>query len=119
MSYLDNIKWESIKKDLQKGLEQGMAAMKRGAIVVQKKAGELTEEGKRQYKILTLKTRVHGAISDLGARVYSLMSSKAKNPALDSGVKEITARIKDLEAQIAAVEGKGKRVLSKVRKEKK
>jgi len=109
MDYLDSIDWKEIKKDLQKGLEKGMAAMKKGAIVAQKKAGELTEEGKRQFKILTLKTKVHEAVSDLGARVYSLMNNaKVKNPALDAGVKDLMTRIKDLEAQIAAVEEKTK-----------
>jgi len=107
MDYLESINWSEIKKDLQKGLEKGLAAMKKGAIVAQKKAGELTEKGKRQFKILTLKTKVHEAVSDLGARVYTLMNdAKAKNPARDAGVKDLMTRIKDLEAQIAAVEGR-------------
>jgi hypothetical protein len=119
MDYLENIDWKEIKKDLQKGLEKGMAAMKKGAIVAQKKAGELTEEGKRQFKILTLKTKVHEAISDLGARVYSLMKSgKVKNPTLDSGVKDLMAKIKDLEARIAMVEGEGKAAKAKAGKKK-
>jgi hypothetical protein len=107
MDYLKSINWDEIKKDLQAGLERGMAAVKKGAIVAQKKAGELTEEGKRQYKILTLKAKVHAAISDLGARVYALLSvPKPKNPALDARVKEILSNIKKLEAQIAAADKK-------------
>jgi hypothetical protein len=116
MGYLESIKWESIKKDLQDGLEKGMAAMKKGVIVVQKKAEELTEEGKRQYKVLTLKTRIHEAVSDLGAKAYVIMSgTRAKNPALDAGVKEIMARIKDLEEQMAIIEGKGSAIRPKTR----
>jgi hypothetical protein len=119
MDYLESIKWDEIKKDLQKGLEKGMAAMKKGAIVAQKKAGELTEEGKRQFKILALKAKVHEAITDLGARVHALMSgAKAKNPARDAGVKDLLVRIKDLEAQIAAIGGKGKAVRPKTGKKK-
>ena len=106
MSYFDSIDWDGIKKDLQKGMEKGMAAMKKGAIVAQKKAGDLTDEGKRQYKIFALKTKVHEAISDLGARVYALMGSRSKNPALDPQVKNIAAQIKKLDAQIADLEGK-------------
>ncbi len=107
MGYLENINWDSIKKDLQKGLEKGMAAVQKGAIVAKKKAGELTEEGKRQYRILTLKAKVHEAISDLGARVYALLrSAKTKNPALDARVKEILSNIRKLETQIAAAEKK-------------
>ena len=106
MGYFESIDWEGIKKDLQKGMEKGMAAMKKGAIVAQKKAGDLTDEGKRQYKIFSLKTKVHEAVSDLGARVYALMGSRSKNPALDPQVKNIAAQIKKLDAQIADLEGK-------------
>jgi ABC-type glutathione transport system ATPase component len=108
MGYLESISWETIKKDLQEGLEKGVAAMKQGAIVMQKKAEELTEEGRRQYKVLTLKARIHEAITDLGAKAYVIMSStKGKNPALDNGVKDIMVRIKDIEEQISILEGKG------------
>ncbi len=123
MGYLESMNWDMIKKDLQKGLEKGMAAMKQGAIVVQKKAEEITEEGKRQYKVLTLKARIHEAITDLGAKSYALMSGKrVRNPALDASVKSIIARIKDLEEHIALLEGKDReshpRVRSKIRKKK-
>ncbi|HUI68260.1 MAG TPA: hypothetical protein VL087_08620 [Nitrospirota bacterium] len=116
MGYLEIINWETIKKDLQEGLEKGKAAMKQGAIVVQKKAEELTEEGKRQYKVLTLKARIHEAITDLGAKVYAIMSStKVKNPAHDTGVKDVMVRIKDLEEQISILEGKGNTARPKAR----
>jgi hypothetical protein len=106
MGYLESFNWDAIKKELQQGLEKGMAAVKQGAVVVQKKAGELTEEGKRQYKVLRLKTRIHEAIADLGARTYVLLSgAKVKNPALDAEVKEIMARIRDLETQVGILEG--------------
>ncbi len=104
MGYFESIDWEGIKKDLQKGMEKGMAAMKKGAIVAQKTAGELTDEGKRQYKILTLKAKVHEGVTDLGARVYALMGSRVKNPALDPQVKDLVAQIKKLDAQIADLE---------------
>jgi len=104
MGYFESIDWEGIKKDLQKGMEKGMAAMKKGAIVAQKKAGDLTDEGKRQYKILALKTKVHEGVTDLGARVYALMGSRVKNPALDPQVKNIVTQIRNLDAQIADLE---------------
>lgn len=113
MSYFESIDWDGIKKDLQKGVEKGMAAMKKGAIVAQKKAEDLTEEGKRQYKILKFKTKVHEGVTDLGARVYALMGSRMKNPALDPQVKNIVAQIKKLDAQIASLE---KRTRSTTRK---
>ena len=106
MGYFESIDWNGIKKDLQKGMEKGMAAMKKGAIVAQKTAGDLTDEGKRQYKIFALKTKVHEGVTDLGARVYALMGSRAKNPALDARVKDIVAQIKKLDAQSAVLEKK-------------
>jgi hypothetical protein len=116
MGYLESFNWDEIKKDLQQGLEKSMAAVKEGAIVVQKKAGELTEEGKRQYRVLSLKARIHEAITDLGAKTYVLISGfKAKNPALNAGVKEIIARIQDLEAQIGILEGKSSEGRAKTR----
>jgi hypothetical protein len=103
MSYFESINWETIKKDLQKGLEKGMVAVKRGAIVAQKKAGELSDEGKRQYKLFALKTKVHQGFSDLGARVFALMGTRTKNPALDAKVRDIVSQLKKLEAQIGAL----------------
>jgi len=47
---------------------------------------------------------VHEAVSDLGARVYALMGSRVKNPALDAQVKNIVAQIKKLDEQIASLE---------------
>jgi hypothetical protein len=107
MGYLDNMSWEKIKKDLQNELEKGFGVIKNGAVVIQKKAEELTEEGKRQYKMLSTKARIHEAMRDLGVKVYMLMNgARIKNPALDASVKDITARIKSLEAELNKLEGK-------------
>lgn len=96
--------WDSIKKDLQKGWKEGMAVVKEGATYVQKKAGELTDEGKKQYQIFELKAKVQREITELGGKVYDA-SKKMKNPMLDSGVKAIAGRLQKLEDQIAGLEG--------------
>jgi len=98
--------WTKIKKDLQKGYDEGLAFVKEGAAVVMKKAEELTEEGKKRYILYELKSKVQKDIADLGGHVYDL-SSKTKNPMLETKVKEIIARIRRLEAEIAKLEGKG------------
>ena len=104
MDYFESIDWDMIKKDLQKGLEKGMVAVKKGAIVAQKKVGELSDEGKRQYKLFALKTKVHQGFSNLGARVYTLMNSRTKNPSLDAKVRSMVLQLKKFEAQIDALE---------------
>ncbi len=107
MGYLDNVNWEHIKQELQNELEKGIAVIKNGAIVIQKKAEEVTEEGKRQYKMLSTKAKIHNALRELGARVYMVMSgARIRNPALDASVKDITDNIKGLEAELAKLEGK-------------
>ena len=71
--------WEKVKIDLQKGIEEGMAAIKEGAAVVKEKAEELTEEGKRRYKIFEMKKEVHKDLAELGGKVYDLRSKMERN----------------------------------------
>ena len=97
--------WESVKKDLQKGLKEGLDFLKEGAAVVKVKAEELTDEGKKRYKVYELKAKVQSKVEGLGGRVYDL-SSKNKNPMQDKKVKVIITCIKKLEARIAKLEGK-------------
>lgn len=113
----EGVEWQKLKKDMQKGIKEGIEVVKEGAIFVKKKAGELTEEGKRQYKIFELKTKVQKEIAELGGKVYDL-SSKIKNPMLDKKVKAIVARVKKLEAQIIKLEGKKKETAKKARKKR-
>ncbi|HTF99517.1 MAG TPA: hypothetical protein VK654_02890 [Nitrospirota bacterium] len=107
MGYLDSMSWEQLKKELQSELEKGLAVLKNGAVVVQKKAEELTAEGKRQYKMLVIKAKIHDAMRDLGAKVYLLMGGRrATNPLLNADVRETAAKIKGLEEDLAKLEGK-------------
>jgi uncharacterized protein YcnI len=105
MGYWETVDWQKIKKDVQKGWQEGVAVVKEGAIVAQKKAGELTDEGKRRYRIFELKTKVHKQFYDLGGRVYSLMgAARPKSPGSDSRVKAIVAEIKKHQVQIDKLE---------------
>lgn len=96
--------WEKVKRDIQKGIQEGIDFVKEGATVVKEKAEELTEEGKKQYKIFEIKTKVQKKMAELGGRVYDL-SSQVKNPFRDSKVKAIINRIKKFEAQITKLKG--------------
>jgi hypothetical protein len=117
MNYLEKLDWNAIKADLEKGLNQGLVAIRKGALEVKKKAGELSDEGKRQYKLISLKTKVHKGMSDLGARVYSLVHSGRKsNPLLDARVKDIVAQISKHESTILTLEKDQKKAAPKTRK---
>jgi hypothetical protein len=102
--------WDKVRKDIQKGLRESIA-------VVKEKAGEITDEGKKRLKILELKARVQKEVSDLGGKVYDL-SSKVKNPMLDSTVKATITRIRKLESQIMRLEGKKTAIKKKTVKSK-
>ena len=97
--------FDKIKKDVKKGIEEGIAAVKEGAGVVSDKMGELTTEGKRQYKMFDLKSKIQSQMTVLGGRAYDVLDGK-KNPAADSTVKAVFVKIKKLEAQLGKLEGR-------------
>ena len=97
--------WEKIRKDVRKGFQDGLAVIREGAVAVKEKAEELTEEGKRQYKLFDLKTKVQKEITELGGKVYGLICAE-KDPVADSKVKASVSRIKKLETRIAQLESK-------------
>ena len=96
--------FDKIKKDVKKGIEEGIAVVKEGASVVSGKMGELTAEGKRQYKMFDLKSKIQSQMTVLGGRAYDVLDSK-KSPAADSKVKAVFVKIKKLEEQLSKLEG--------------
>lgn len=96
--------WDRIKKDVRKGIDEGVAAVRQGAVVAVAKAEELAEEGKRRYKIFELKQKVHSNFTELGGQVYDLAAKGSKNPLIDKKIKSVISGIKKLEAQIAKLE---------------
>ena len=95
--------FDKIKKDVKKGIEEGIAVVKEGASVVSGKMGELTAEGKRQYKMFDLKAKIQSQMTVLGGRAYDVLDSK-KSPAADSKVKAVFVKIKKLEEQLSKLE---------------
>lgn len=104
--------WEKIRRDVQRGIKEGLSVVKEGAAVAREKAEELTAEGKRRYEVFDLKMKVQREMSELGGKVYDL-SARVKNPLTDKRVKGIIGKIKKLETQIMKLEGQ---VEKKVRK---
>lgn len=102
--------FDKIKKDVKKGIEEGIAVVKEGASVVSGKMSELTAEGKRQYKMFDLKAKIQSKMTELGGRAYDVINSK-RSPAADSKVKAVYVKIKKLEEQLSKLEG-GKEIKS-------
>ena len=107
--------FDKIKKDVKEGIEEGIAAVKEGATVVSEKVGELTAEGKRQYKMYDLKAKIQKQMTVLGGRAYDVLDCK-KNPAADSKVKSVLC--KDQETRRAVTQARrGERDKSRCPKE--
>lgn len=96
--------WDKVKKDIRKGVKEGVQFVKEGAVIVKEKAGQLTDEGKKKVKALELKAKVYREMADLGGKVYAL-SGAARNPLQNAGVKDVIGRVKKMEFQIAKLEG--------------
>ena len=62
---MENI-FDKIKSNLKKGMEEGIAVLREGATVVSVRMNELSEEGKRQYKIFNLNLKIQEQIKELG-----------------------------------------------------
>lgn len=102
--------WDDVKKDFQRSLKEGVHLLKEKATVMKEKAEELTEEGKKRYKIFDIQMRIQKEMGELGGRIYDL-SSKSGNPLLDKKAKTLIARIKKLEAQVIKLKGRNKKEL--------
>lgn len=95
--------WEKVKEDVQKGFKEGLAA-------IRLKAEELTEEGKKKYKLFELKNMVQKEMADLGGSVYKIRAG-VKN--LDKAALSCIGKIEKLEAQIGKLEGAPKKAAPK------
>lgn len=89
-----------LRKDIEEGIKQGIVIVEKGVALVKVKAGELTDEGKKQYRIYELKTKMQKEVSVLGAKVCELSAAGAIKPVHDD-VKKIIARIEKLQASLA------------------
>ncbi|MGD0279387.1 MAG: hypothetical protein ABSC11_08770 [Smithella sp.] len=96
--------FEKIKKDLKKGIDEGISALKEGANIVSVKMNEIKAEGKRQYKIFDMKSKIHDQMTELGGRVYAVQSSD-KSLDEDNKIKALSLKIKKLEWQLHKIEG--------------
>ena len=97
--------FDKIKKDVKKGFEEGIAAVKQGANVVSVKMNELSVEGKRQYKIFNLNLKIQDQMKELGVMTYAVLDSM-KSLDENKKIKAAFAKIKKLEWQLNKIGGK-------------
>lgn len=116
MNYRRMQDWNTVKAGLEKGLSQGVTAIRKSALTLKKKAGDLGEEGKRRYAAASLRLKMNRDVFELGKRVYALMGSGKQNPLLDTQVKEIARKLRKQETTIASLERTGANRGSRARK---
>lgn len=111
--------FDKIKENLKKGMEEGIAVLREGASVVSVKMNELSEEGKRQYKMFNLNVKIQDQMKEMGGIAYALIDAgKSLDP--DKKLKTVYTKIKKLEWQLSKIEGskKIKAVVPKKRAQK-
>jgi hypothetical protein len=95
---------DRIKKDIKKGLDQSVAAVKQGANAVSVKMSELSTEGKRQYKIFDMTVKIRDHVNELGDITYTVLKS-GKSLDENKKIKAAFAKIEKFEWQLDKIEG--------------
>ncbi len=99
--------FDKIRENLKKGMEEGIAVLREGASVVSVKMNELSEEGKRQYKMFNLNVKIQDQMKEMGGIAYALIDAgKSLDP--DKKLKAVYTKIKKLEWQLSKIEGSKK-----------
>jgi hypothetical protein len=100
--------FDKIKRDVKKGIEEGVATVMQGASVVSLKMNELSAEGKKQYKIFNLTVKIKDQLNELGDITYAVLDSR-KSLDENKKIKVAFANIKKLEWQLSRIKG-GKKI---------
>lgn len=90
---------ENFKKDVKKGLDEGIAAVMQGANVLSVKMNELSEEGKRQYKMFNLHVKIKDQMNELGDIAFAVLEN-GKSLDEDKKIKAAYHKIKKLQWQL-------------------
>lgn len=96
--------FDKIRKDVKKGIEEGIAAVMQGASVVSVKMNELSDEGKRQYKMFNLHVKIKDAMNEMGEHAYAALNN-VKSLDEDKKIKAAFTKIRKLEWQLSKLDG--------------
>lgn len=94
-----------LKKDIEKGLKQGVDAVKSTATLVREKAEELTEKGKTQYQLYELNNKLQKQFADLGGKLHQLAKSK-KVKISNQELRKLITAIDKIQSSISKLESK-------------
>lgn len=130
--------WDSIRKDIEKGVKEVRTGWKEGLNVVKAKALDLTREarrmassgtaavtaetgrmarlGKIRYERLRLSQAAQTKFTDLGGRMYDLIQKKRQALTLDAQTGRMVEEIRRLEQQIKALEAEARQLSKQVRR---
>ena len=97
--------FDKIKRDVKKGIEEGVATVMQGASIVSLKMNELSAEGKKQYKIFNLTVKIKDQLNELGDITYAVLDRR-KSLDENKKIKAAFAKIKKLEWQLSKIGGK-------------
>jgi hypothetical protein len=87
---------------IQKDIKEGLIIVKEGSALVSQRIEELTDEGRRKYKVLTINMKLQDEFAKLGNKVYGLRK-KTGNPMMNKRIQAIISRIKILEEKLTAL----------------
>ena len=110
--------WDKVRGDIQKGYKESLGFLK-------SKTEELTEEGKKKYKVYEHKHKAHKQIAELGAMVYEIINKGGSVDKSDKvwasveKIRKIEEQIDRLEAQAQKKPAKKKATSKKVAGKKK
>ena len=98
--------WETLKRDIKKGIDEGLEVFKEGTKAIKQKTENMTEEIKGKVKAFEIRQKIQVDLTELGGRVYDLSADRRRNPLRDDKVMKIIEKIRKAEARIAKLEGK-------------
>ncbi|UCG79418.1 MAG: hypothetical protein JSV21_06250 [Nitrospirota bacterium] len=98
--------WDSIKKDIKKGIDEGIHVVKEGTATFMEKAEHFAVEGKKKIREFETKQKIQVQLTELGGRIYDLMERKVATPLSHASVKPIIKKIDSLKEQLEKIETK-------------
>ncbi len=107
--------WDKLKKDIKKGIDEGLEALKESTEVIKSRAEHVTDDIKKKVRVFELKQKIQAQLTELGGLVYDLQSDRRKNPLRDEKVQKVLARINRMDEQVKKLEGAIKETAKKVK----